>query len=315
MLWLMRIHSALFALTLLSAEAWAEESAPSNGESAQAAMQEGIAALSRGEARAALSAFRRAALLAPDAPLPHRYEAQALESLNLPLEAASAYEVYLRLRPDARDATAIVARIAELRKGPVKDEGILEIVSSPNGVAVLVDDVFVGVTPQHNLEVKSGVHSVVLRKEGTADAFFYATVPPMGRVSFQWSLEAEPIAPVASGGGTQKVVGLSLGAVGFSTALVGGLFFGLRAASKRSDADAYCSRDSCFDLRGVALDDEARSLSRTANILVGVGAATLMVGAALFLTSGSKASGGHGSVRALKGARSAPLGLSTEVVF
>jgi len=74
----------------------------------------------------------------------------------------------------------------------------------------------------------------------------------------------------------------ALGIVGLGV----GSYFGVRAISKNSDAESYCPRgDKCDDQRGVDLTNQAKHAAVASNIAIGVGAAFVVAGVVLYLTS------------------------------
>lgn len=68
----------------------------------------------RGDAEAALSHYRAAQALAPEANLPYRYADEALEELSRWAEAVESYEKYRRTKADVSDAVQVKARVAYL---------------------------------------------------------------------------------------------------------------------------------------------------------------------------------------------------------
>jgi hypothetical protein len=87
----------------------------------------------------------------------------------------------------------------------------------------------------------------------------------------------------SSGWGTQKTLAIVAGGVGLASLAFGGIF-GLRAMSKKTDAQRACPRD-CADQNGVNLWDDA---VRAGNVSTGafiVGGVMLAAGATLWLTA------------------------------
>ena len=74
----------------------------------------------------------------------------------------------------------------------------------------------------------------------------------------------------------------ALGIVGLGV----GSYFGVRAISKNSDAESFCPRgDKCDDQRGVSLTSQAKSAAVASNITMAIGAAFVVAGVVLYLTS------------------------------
>jgi serine/threonine-protein kinase len=95
------------------------------------------------------------------------------------------------------------------------------------------------------------------------------------------ALGAPAPAPAASGGNTARLIGLVVGGAGV-VGLGVGTFFGVKAISKNSDAEAYCKGGStCEDERGVTLTEEAKSAATVSNVAFGLGAAAAIGGAVL----------------------------------
>ena len=88
-------------------------------------------------------------------------------------------------------------------------------------------------------------------------------------------------------GDTQRTIGLVIGGVG----VIGvgfGSYFGLRAFSKNSEAKSHCQGQSCSDVRGEELTNEAKDAAGLSNVLFGVGLAALAGGAVVYLTAPSQ---------------------------
>ncbi|HEX3776830.1 MAG TPA: hypothetical protein VHV51_20300 [Polyangiaceae bacterium] len=81
---------------------------------------------------------------------------------------------------------------------------------------------------------------------------------------------------------TAAFVGGALGIVGLGV----GSYFGVRAISKNNDAETHCPRgDTCDDQTGVDLTHQAQTAARNANITLAIGAAFVVAGVVLYLTS------------------------------
>jgi hypothetical protein len=95
--------------------------------------------------------------------------------------------------------------------------------------------------------------------------------------------EAKPIAE-ASPFGTQRVVALAAGGVGVAGVVVGTVF-GLKAKSKRDDANETCSGSSCTTMEGVQLNKDAQSAATVSTIAFIVGGVGLAGAVALWVTA------------------------------
>ncbi len=89
---------------------------------------------------------------------------------------------------------------------------------------------------------------------------------------------------LAAGITTQQTIGLVVGAVGLVGFGVGG-YFGVRAITRNSDAEAYCPRGALCDAQaGEDLTDEAQQAATLSNVAFGAGALLLATGSVLYLT-------------------------------
>lgn len=100
------------------------------------------------------------------------------------------------------------------------------------------------------------------------------------------SSSADTSAAVQTSGGTRTaayVVG-ALGVAGLGV----GTYFGVRAISKNSSAEKHCpSNDSC-DAAGLTYTDQAKNAAVASNISIAIGAAFVVAGVVLYLSSGPK---------------------------
>jgi tetratricopeptide (TPR) repeat protein len=81
---------------------------------AEQALKEGIKAYKEARYEEALTAYLRAADLAPSASGPYREMGKAYEALGVQDDAKSAYQEYLRRKPNADDAAEIEGRLKVL---------------------------------------------------------------------------------------------------------------------------------------------------------------------------------------------------------
>ena len=81
----------------------------------------------------------------------------------------------------------------------------------------------------------------------------------------------------------------ALGVVGLGI----GSYFGVKAISKNSDAESHCPRGNlCDDPQGEALTKDAKNAAVASNIAIGLGAAFVVAGVVLYLTSEPKEASG-----------------------
>jgi hypothetical protein len=93
--------------------------------------------------------------------------------------------------------------------------------------------------------------------------------------------------PEPSGNGlrTAAYVSGAIGIVGLGV----GSYFGLRAISKNSDAKRHCPGGNvCDDAQGESLTNDAQSAALVSNIAIAAGAALVVTGVVLYLTSAPK---------------------------
>ncbi len=117
------------------------------------------------------------------------------------------------------------------------------------------------------------------------------------------TMASKPEAGVDGGTNGRATVRTSawiVGAVGLVATGVGG-YFGLRAISKRSDADALCPSDKGCYREGTDLNEQARDAARNANIFVGTGAALVLASGALLWWTRSSGTFDASSKTAQKG--------------
>jgi hypothetical protein len=89
--------------------------------------------------------------------------------------------------------------------------------------------------------------------------------------------------PRAQSDDTRRIAAIAT-AAGGGVALLVGTFFGLHAASKKSDAEPHCSGRYC-DAEGLSLQDDAHSAATISTIAFGLGILAVGVGAYLYLTA------------------------------
>ena len=97
--------------------------------------------------------------------------------------------------------------------------------------------------------------------------------------------EPSPAPSGSNGLRTAAYVTSALGVVSLGI----GTYFGLKAISKNNDAKEHCSGSVCNDQAGESLTTDAQSAATFSNITIGVGAAFVVTGVVLYLTSAPKA--------------------------
>lgn len=198
----------------------------------------------------------------------------------------------LNVAPEtAQIATVRVTRdnvvIAETPFGaafPV-DPGKYHIVASADGYQSYEADLEVGA----NADSKSlDIPPLVASAKPPVGA---AAVPPAAAgANTQAGTPAPTPAPEpapASGNGMRTAAYVT-GALGVVSIGVG-TYFGVKAISKNNDAKDHCpGGNTCDDPQGESLTNDAQSAATVSNVTIGVGAAFVVAGLVMYLTSGPK---------------------------
>jgi hypothetical protein len=88
----------------------------------------------------------------------------------------------------------------------------------------------------------------------------------------------------ANGLRTAAYVTGAIGIVGLGV----GSYFGIRALSKNSDAESHCPQDNACDAQGVSSTTQAKNAAVVSNITIAAGAAFVVAGVVLYLSSEPK---------------------------
>ncbi|MCW5818104.1 MAG: hypothetical protein KIT84_44315 [Labilithrix sp.] len=132
--------------------------------------------------------------------------------------------------------------------------------------------------------------------------------PPPAPVVAPPAPPAQPEPTPKTGLGTSRTVALGLAGAGVVAAAIG-TYFGLRAASRWSDAEGMCPNDRCRDAAGNALASDARA-DGTVSTIAFAGSGVALAGAAvLWFVAGSSARGSSPSAQ--RSARILPIVSST----
>lgn len=120
-----------------------------------------------------------------------------------------------------------------------------------------------------------------------------------------------PEQPPASGSNGLRTAAYVTGALGVVSLGVG-TYFGVKAISKNNDAKDHCpGGNTCNDPAGESLTKDAQSAATVSNITIGIGAAFVVAGVVLYLTSAPKekpASSAHLEMHPLVGRDLAGIG-------
>jgi hypothetical protein len=255
--------------------------------------EQGVEAFRNERYADAVQLFLEADALAPSAALSFNV-ARAYESLADDAATLRWYRNYLRLEPQSPKANEVQASIKKLSESLAK-KGIqqLTVLSTPAGATVAIDDRALGVTPL-TVELRPGVHQVLLTLRGFADAARSFTLEAPTPLDLSLELTAAPSAlpasapPIVVGAtsapppkdnrgprfGVVPWIALGAGAV----ALGGAAVFEVRRRSAQNAALA--------DHTQIAAEDhlETRnSCQTTARVLLGVGGVLAATGAVLLV--------------------------------
>lgn len=112
------------------------------------------------------------------------------------------------------------------------------------------------------------------------------TSPSASSAAPQPSAMASAVPTTTNPANTSSRRYVAYGTLGLGTIATGvGVFFGVRALTKQSEADALCDQSRCANKTAVDLSKEATSSANVANVSIAVGLIGLGVGTYLFLTS------------------------------
>ena len=132
-----------------------------------------------------------------------------------------------------------------------------------------------------------------------ATATSASTPEPGAAVNDASTPHANPMRTAAYVTGALGVVGLGIGS-----------YFGVKAISKNSDAESHCPRGNvCDDIAGENLTNDAKSAAVVSNITIGLGAAFVVAGVVLYLSSESTEKSARVELHPLVGRDLAGIGL------
>jgi hypothetical protein len=205
-------------------------------------------------------------------------------------------ERYLELRPDAPDREEVEKRISNMRAAPAT----VVVSSDPPGASVIIDGAGTGKVTPAEIEVEAGEHTVGISLEGYSRVTEKLTVDPGARRELSLTLLAGSEDDSTSSSGADSYDGLGpeqesrkganlapwivtgAGVLVLGTgAVLGGLVLGVK-----SDFDKKPTK---------AKADKGERLALLADVAFGVGAAAVITGVVLFLTTGGDAVEKEGS--------------------
>jgi hypothetical protein len=138
------------------------------------------------------------------------------------------------------------------------------------------------------LPLDPGPHVLVVTAHGKRSRTFRADAAADGAVGelVVPALEEAPSGEEMRSRSGQRTVGYVVAGAGLAAVGVGA-FFGIRALSKRSDADALCPEKRCANPDAVSAQDDAIAAAWIANVAIGAGLVALGVGGYLALSAGA----------------------------
>jgi hypothetical protein len=137
----------------------------------------------------------------PEANLPHRYAARALEALGRYDEAIEQYEAYLRIKADVSDAATVRTTIETLRAKYVL--GTLALHCTPGDVSIAVDGQEWSPAADREIPLAKGPHRVRVRARDHVEREIEVEIVAGTTTSPPCVLERQPtpiLGPVSGGG-------------------------------------------------------------------------------------------------------------------
>jgi tetratricopeptide (TPR) repeat protein len=180
----------MLTLALMAAvNARAQGPEPDAQAGARKEMRLGVDAFGAKDYEEALQHFRRAMQLVPEANVPHRFAAQALEGLSRWEEAVSEYEAYLHIKEDVSDAATIKKRVEEIRAQHL--QGVLKTVCDPLSAEISTDDGPPASATSGELRLRAGAHHIRVTARGYTPREQDVVVPAGGSTQLDCKLERE----------------------------------------------------------------------------------------------------------------------------
>jgi hypothetical protein len=232
-------------------------------------------------------------------------------------EAIDAYEKYLaegKTEIDPGERTQVERDLRTLKAQVVKVRFQFGAAASrvvderPNARGAMVRNEYPVAAATLELGLHPG-HHVIVAQLAQGDTRWEADLAPGSTVSHVFeapSGAASPARPsektsvsasATSDGSGKKTAAYAAGAVGIVGVGVG-TFFGLRAISKRGEAEDHCSQGRC-SAEAYSLNDDAKGAANVSNVAIGLGVVAIGVGAFLLLTAPSSSSSAGARTRRL----------------
>lgn len=270
---------------------------------AKARYEQGVEAYSSGRYADAVRLFLEADAISPSAALSYNI-ARAYEKLSDDAQTLRWYRNYLRLNPQASNASE-VQRFERTLSEALAKKGIQQVtvLSTPLGATVAIDSRALGVTPL-TVELRPGAHSALVTLRGYRDRVSNFTLP--ADVPIDVSVELSPAPPNPNTAtntqhdpeSRERRFGIApwitLGAAAVALGAAAGFELARRSAqSDAKDEQVQLAYDSDFDAMN--------SRQTTARVLLGVGGALALGGAALLVLNTPVSRESHASVSAVPG--------------
>ena len=249
---------------------------------AQAKYEEGVEAYRDAHYVDAVRLFLEADAISPSAALSYNI-ARAYEKLADDAQTLRWYRNYLRLNPQAKNRADVEQYILSLSQALAK-RGLqqLTISTSPPGATVAIDGTPLGVSPL-TVELRPGSHSTLLSRRGFSDFNGSFVLPQATAIDVSVALQAAPKRGQAKSE-AQRTPDRRFGiapyvTLGAAAACLGGAAF--FEISRRSAQSAARTEQVQLDYERDI--DAMNSRQTTARVLLGVGSALAVTGAALLV--------------------------------
>lgn len=236
-----------------------------------------------GKTASAWATFREAASLANNMGQADRGRVAASRAQDLEPRLS---RLSIELAPDVARIAGVVVKRGSQRLEPSLYGTPLPVDPGDYSIEVSAPGYETWNTP---IKVEAGGASASVRVPGLVKRPEAATPAPSDQTPAGPRAElAKPAnaTPAKQGLSTGQTLGLVVGGVGV-VGLGIGTYFGVRAITKNSDAEEYCSGDNLCAQQGLDLTDKAKKDATAANIAFAAGAALVAIGGVVFLTSGS----------------------------
>jgi hypothetical protein len=249
---------------------------------AKAKYEEGVDAYRGAHYVDAVRLFLEADAISPSAALSYNI-ARAYEKLADDAQTLRWYRDYLRRNPQATNASEVQGYVRSLSNGLAK-QGLqqLTVLTSPPGATVTIDGTPLGVSPL-TVELRPGRHETLLSLRGFSDFTESFELPRATPIDLNVSLTPAPKNGPAPGEASRDpgrrfgiVPYVTLGAA--AACLAGSAIFEVsRRSAQSSAANEQVQLDYERDI------DAMNSRQTTARVLLGVGSALAVTGAALLV--------------------------------